>query len=245
MSNKDIFLILFSVISVIALYIFKGPIAQRDDYHRFADSRKIFGLPNAMDVLSNLAFMAAGLIGIIYIHEIYNAGGQIAGLSSYFTFFIGLSLTGLGSAWYHLNPNNKTLVWDRLPMTIAFAGFFSSVLTEQVSGAAGQKLLFPLLIIGMASVIYWAWSEKAGRGDLRLYLLVQFLPMLLVPFILVLYGADENYWPYIAFLLGFYVVAKVFEHFDDRIYSFGNIVSGHTLKHVFAAAGTLSLIWVL
>ena len=236
---------MFSFAITAALFIFKGPIAQRNDYHRFADGRKILGLPNGMDVLSNLAFIAAGVAGLANLSFIVNSGGQVNGFAAYLTFFAGLCLTGLGSAWYHLNPNNKTLVWDRLPMTIAFAGFFSSVLTEQVSAEAGQNLLFPLLIISMASVIYWAWSEKKGRGDLRLYLLVQFLPMLLVPFILVLYGADGNYWPYVVFLLGCYVVAKVFEHFDELVFSRGSFISGHTVKHLFAAVGTLGLIKVL
>lgn len=245
MTNKDLFLIFFSLIPVISLFILKGPLAQRDDYHRFADGRKILGLPYGMDVLSNITFVAAGLAGIMILINIRNGGGQISGLSSYFTFFIGLCLTGFGSAWYHLNPNNKTLVWDRLPMTIAFAGFFSSVLSEQVSAAAGQNLLLPLLVIGLSSVIYWAWSEKKGRGDLRPYLIVQFLPMLLVPLILILYGAERTYWPYIALLLAFYVVAKIFEHFDEHVYSWGNIVSGHTLKHLFAAAGTLSVVIML
>jgi hypothetical protein len=33
-----------------------------------------------------------------------------------------------------------------------------------------------------------------------------------------------------------YALAKVLEYFDEQIYAIGFVVSGHTLKHVVAAA---------
>jgi hypothetical protein len=33
-----------------------------------------------------------------------------------------------------------------------------------------------------------------------------------------------------------YALAKVFEYLDEQIYAIGHVVSGHTLKHLVAAA---------
>ncbi len=228
-----------------ATFILVKPISQPEDYHDFADSRKIRGIPNGMDVLSNIAFVLPGVSGLIFVGAVTLKEGNAQYYAPYIVFFAGLFLTGFGSAWYHLKPDNRTLVWDRLPMTIAFAGFFCSVLSEQAGTYAGNVMLIPLLVAGIASVLYWSWGESKGSGDLRLYGLVQFLPMILVPFILYMYGASADYWPYIASLLGFYMLAKVFESSDDLMYSQSNLVSGHTLKHIAAGFGTFSILFML
>ncbi|MBE9504393.1 MAG: hypothetical protein IME96_09480 [Proteobacteria bacterium] len=198
-----------------------------------------------MNVLSNIPFVIVGLMGIVIVGHIIMEWENVIILLSYLTFFAGLFLTGFGSAWYHLKPTNETLVWDRLPMTIAFAGFFCSVVSELVNPIAGIILLIPLLLLGFFSVVYWIWTERRGRGDLRLYVLVQFLPMLLIPMIMVMYDAPEGYIPYIVALLIFYLIAKVFELFDSVIYSWRHFISGHTLKHLIAAVGAFCLLLLL
>ena len=228
-----------------ATFILVKPVSQPEDYHDFSDTRKIWGIPNGMDVFSNIAFILPGFSGLLFVGAVILKEGNLEYYAPYIVFFAGLFLTGFGSAWYHLKPDNKTLVWDRIPMTIAFAGFFCSVLSKQAGTYAGNVTLLPLLAAGIASVLYWSWGESKGSGDLRPYGLVQFLPMILVPFILYMYGASADYWPYIATLLGFYMLAKVFESLDDRIYSQGNIVSGHTLKHIAAGFGTFSILFML
>ncbi|HNG60439.1 MAG TPA: hypothetical protein PKZ52_11485, partial [Cellvibrionaceae bacterium] len=78
-------------------------------------------------------------------------------------------------------------------------------------------------------------------GDLQAYLLVQFLPMLIIPLILLLFPVNHSrpsaYW----LLLVCYLLAKVCEHFDTVIYELGLGLSGHTLKHLIAAAGIFLL----
>lgn len=32
-------------------------------------------------------------------------------------FFIGVAAVGVGSSYYHLEPNDARLVWDRLPVS--------------------------------------------------------------------------------------------------------------------------------
>ena len=42
-----------------------------------------------------------------------------------------------------------------------------------------------------------------------------------------------------------YALAKVLEHFDRSVYAVTGFVSGRTLKHVLAAAGTACLVKML
>jgi hypothetical protein len=161
----------------------------------------------------------------------------------YVLLFIGVSLVAFGSGYYHLEPNNETLVWDRLPMTIAFMSLFAILLSEFIEVKLGKGLLFPLLLVGMGSVFYWYWGEMHGEGDLRAYALVQFLPMLMIPFLLLTFKAHytqiRGYW----ILLFCYLLAKVFEHFDREIYTLlGQVISGHSLKHMVAALGMYILL---
>ena len=234
---KEFILIAIAIIMVLLFFLLARPIEQQQSYHRFADKRTFLGVPNCLNVISNIPFVIIGLMGGIYVVILIARGGGFASLISYMIFFAGVFLTGFGSVCYHLNPNNETLVWDRLAMTIVFSGFFCLVLSEQISVTAGVALLLPLLILGLFSVFYWKWTEDRGRGDLRLYGVVQFLPLLLTPLILVMYDGPADFMFYIVALLICYLFAKLFEALDSILYSFGNMVSGHTLKHLFAAAG--------
>jgi hypothetical protein len=151
-----------------------------------------------------------------------------------------VTLIALGSAWYHLAPSNASLVWDRLPITVAFMSLFSALLADRISWLLGRALLWPLVVAGIASIAWWIRGEALGRGDLRAYGLVQFLPMLLVPMILALWRegsvAARPLW--IAF--GAYALAKLAEHFDDAIFAAAGF-SGHSLKHLLAAVAAFQI----
>jgi len=130
-------------------------------------------------------------------------------------------------------------------MTIGFAGLFSIIVGEFISVRAARRILVPLLAVGIASVVYWAFTEARGSGDLRPYAVVQFLPMLLIPVILLAYtpsiGSAKFYW----LMLVFYVLAKLFEHFDATIFAAGQLVSGHTLKHLSASMTPATMLYSL
>ncbi len=162
----------------------------------------------------------------------------------YFSLFTGIVLTGFGSAYYHLSPNNSTLVFDRLPMTIVFMALLAAVISEFVSPAAGKILLTPLLLTGVASVLWWHYTGIAGNGDLRMYILVQYYPMLLIPLILLLFRApaDDRSWHQLGWVFGWYFVAKAFDLLDCPVWSALGIVSGHTLKHLAAGLATWYLV---
>lgn len=221
--------------AIIGIFAFQ-PIAQPVSYHRFADTRTFCRIPNFGNVVSNLPFILIGIIGLTTMGKRALSFGILA---MYGVLFIGVILTGLGSAYYHCNPNNDTLVWDRIPMTIVFMSLLSAVVAELISGRLGFVLLIPLVGIGVGSVIWWHYTETMGQGDLRLYFLVQFYPMLVIPLLMWLFYKPD-FGPVIRCLVWvviWYVVAKVFEQLDYPIYRVIGI-SGHTLKHLAAALST-------
>ncbi len=215
--------------------LFVPAIPQDPGYHQFADQRTLLGIPNFWDVVSNLPFVLVGMVGLARLARGCPPGGLSPLLIHYRVFFVGVLLTGLGSIYYHLDPDNVTLVWDRLPMTIAFMAFFSALVGESLSLRAGRQLLLPLLLLGMASVIYWHVSEAAGHGDLRPYLLVQFLPVLLTPYLLAFAPSPFTSKRQLWYLTGCYLLAKLLELTDHFWFNLGGVLSGHTLKHLAAA----------
>ena len=124
-------------------------------------------------------------------------------------------------------------------MTLAFMGLFSIVMGEQVSERLGQKMLLPLLLAGVGSVVYWWLGEIRGQGDLRPYILVQFMPMVLIPMMLVLYRSAFDRTGFIWLMIVLYAAAKLFEYMDYSIYSTGYFISGHSIKHIVAATAAL------
>jgi hypothetical protein len=245
MNTKFLPLIAIAGLAVISTFLLLDPIPQGSGYHQFADNRSILGIANGMDVISNLPFIIVGAWGIIFTAGLLKKSGFNSSIPPYLIFFIGIFFTGLGSTVYHSVPSNATLVWDRLPLTITFMGFFCSVISELISRRAALILLLPLLLVGLGSAVYWAWSESLGRGDLRPYGLVQFLPMLLIPLIFILYKLPGNYLPYTLAALVFYFISKVAELLDEQIFRLLQVMSGHTIKHVLAAAGTCCILLML
>jgi len=203
------------------------PIAQDPCYHRFADQRFLLSIPHFGDVVTNLPFVVVGLAGLL-----------LRPARDFKIFFIGIALTGVGSGYYHLDPNNQTLVWDRLPMTLAFMGFFAALIRERVSEPLGRKLLWPLVIAGAASVALWV-----ATGDLRAYGLVQFYPLLTAVLMLLLLPGPSTSYYWLA--LGSYVAAKITELLDHQIYAMNGLVTGHNLKHLFAALGAYWIVRML
>jgi hypothetical protein len=218
---------------------------QDPHYHDFADQRTLLGVPHALNVLSNLPLCIVGVLGLWQVRR--GRFLQPAERWPYAVLFAGVALTGLGSSYYHLDPDNERLVWDRLPMTVAFMGFFAAQLAERVSLRAGARLLGPLVALGAASVLYWHETERRGAGDLRPYYLVQFYPLAATPLLLVLFPPRYTGAPYVWAALGFYLLAKIVElpALDRGIFLLSGVISGHTLKHLLAALGAYALVWML
>jgi hypothetical protein len=227
------------------------PLPQDMSYHGFADQRHLLGVPHFLNVVSNVPFLVVGVLGLRFLGsgEAVRPGGpfrQPAERWPFLLFFLGVALTSLGSSYYHLDPGNERLLWDRLPMAVAFMSLFSAVLAERISLRVGLALLPVLVTAGLASVLYWHWTEQRGEGDLRPYYLVQFGSMLALPVLLLLFPPYYTGTAHLFGALGWYVAAKVLEHpLDAPIFALGGWISGHTLKHLAAALAAYGVLrWV-
>jgi hypothetical protein len=227
--------------------LFYGRIPQDPTYHGFADHRALLGVPNALNVLSNAPFALVGLLGLGALRGRPGPGAAGAFVDPrerwfYGVFFVGVGLTALGSAYYHLAPDNPRLVWDRLPMTLAFMSLVAAVVGERVGIGLGLRLLAPLTGLGLLSVLHWHLTEQHGAGDLRLYALVQFVPLVVVPLLLALYPPRYTRGGDILRVVALYLVAKVLEAADAAVFGLGGLVSGHSLKHLVAALATYQVL---
>ncbi len=243
MKNRFVytFVVIISVLFT-GFILLHAPIPQDINYHNFSDKRTLLGIPHFFNTLSNIPFILVGILGLIDIKNITSEKYLIDFKLGYSFLFMGTVLVGLGSSYYHLNPANDTLVWDRLPMTISFMSLFSIIIAEFISEKLGIRIFWPAVILGVLSVIYWAATESHQHGDLRLYVIIQFLPMIIIPLILISFKGTftliHGYW----YLLLCYLLAKFAEYFDYQLYDALCIISGHSIKHLLAALGLFTLI---
>jgi len=244
--QKIFLLALAAALPMVGIWFFE-PISQDKGYHGFADGRGFLGVPKFMDVVSNIGFVVVGVLGMWRLGKPGGAGRfhDPREVWVWRVIFLGVALTGLGSGYYHLEANNQTLVWDRLPMTLVTTPIFAALVCERISVRGGLALLGPLVLAGVGSVIYWGWSEAGGRGDLRPYALAQYLPLLLVPLVLGLFAARYTRASGFLWAVGWYALAKLGEELDGGIFALGGMVSGHTLKHLLAAVALYGLLRML
>ncbi|HXE89768.1 MAG TPA: ceramidase domain-containing protein [Terriglobales bacterium] len=219
-------------------------IPQDPAYHRFADARSWLGVPNFMNVASNLPFLLVGLAGLWFA---LGKGSEARFTASaerwpWVALFLGVALTCFGSAYYHAAPSNATLLWDRLPMAVGFMGVLAALIAERIELRAGLIALPVLMTVGLFSVVYWHAGELRGTGDLRPYVMVQVFTLLAVPLILGLFPARYTRGPDLLVAVGIYGLAKLFEAGDALVFHLGHAVSGHTLKHLTAAVAAY---WIL
>jgi hypothetical protein len=204
---------------VAAVFLLLPPIPQDENYHVFADGRELAGIANFWNVVSNLPFLLVGIAGLRKSRSLCDRA-----------LFTGVLLTGFGSAWYHLAPNDATLVWDRIPMTLIFMSFVSCAFEN-------ERILFPLLTFGGAAVMWWRVTN-----DLRPYGIAKLGPILLMlPAMF-----SDSIWPpekrrYVMAIVGVFGRAQFFELQDRTVYSMFPI-SGHTVKHLVAGLATYFLL---
>ena len=244
LSHRQRLLILLAMFAVTLLgALFVPPIPQDPHYHDFADRRALFGVANFGDTVSNAGFAVVGLLGLWTVlgprrRAIFDTGADAL---PYLVFFLGVGLVSVGSSYYHLAPGTDRLFWDRLPMTFAFMALFAAIVADRIDRTFGIRLLLPVLVaLGVASPLYWAWTEAHGHGDLRWYGLVQFYPMVALPVICWLFPqARYTGGGYLIWIFIWYGLAKLLEYFDaESLRLLGGAVSGHSLKHLAAAMAT-------
>lgn len=220
-------------------------IAQPQWYHLFADQRSLLGIPNFDDVVSDVPFAVLGVWGLAFVVRHRNGERVFIDAREAWPFlfvFTGLLLTAFGSSYYHWAPDNARLVWDRLPLTMTFMSMVAAVIAERIDVRLGVRLLPLLVAVGLSSALQWRWSEMHGAGDMRFCAAVQAYSALVIlvgMFMPPRYTRGSDF----GIVLGFYALAKALEFLDKPIYAvLGGAISGHTLKHLAAAAAGY---WIL
>ncbi|KAH6777384.1 senescence associated gene 18 protein [Perilla frutescens var. frutescens] len=222
-----------AILCFVVLMLVTPAIPQSQEYHNFADQREFFGgIPNALNVISNFPFLVVGIVGLVlcYYGNYFKLSlpGEVCGWTF---FFVGVAAVAFGSSYYHLEPNDARLVWDRLPMTVAFTSIIAIFIIERVDARKGTFSIVPLILAGIVSILYWRFFD-----DLRPYAVVQFVPCIAIPVMAILLPPMYTHSAYWLWAAGFYLVAKIEEAADVPIYNLTHhIVSGHTIKHLFAA----------
>ena len=242
--RPSILLIGSLVMCILLVHIGLDRIPQPSSYHNFADTRQLSTIPNWANVLSNLPFI---LIGGWFMYQIFTRSyaellANQSGFEDALWMFFGFCIMGigLGSSYYHLHPTTERLFWDRLPISLTFMTLFTAVISERISERLGRMVFMPLLMLSVSSVFWWSYSEYLGDGDLRLYGVTQFYPLLALPIIIWRCAPRYTHGVMLMHAMGWYLFAKIVEINDFLIYSWtGQLVSGHTLKHMFAGVALI------
>lgn len=243
-NTRIIWVIALTLLSLAAAFLLPA-MPQPLEYHHFADQRDMYGIHNFLDVISNFAFLFDGSLGLatVFLRRRHFASAREHW--PYTIFFLGVLLTAPGSGYYHLAPDNETLFWDRLPMTIAFMGLIASQIVDRINIRAGLILLFPMVGIGMASVIYWRATEHMGVGNVLPYGILQGYSVVILFLLTILFPSrytrgNDLYW-----VFGWYLLSKLLETFDAEVLMMNHLISGHTLKHLAAAGAGLTVAMML
>lgn len=246
---------LLAALALLTLLAMFGPVVPGPQgTPHFADGRIWNGLPNAMDVLSNLPFLLLGAWGLLRLWRIDRAHERALAsthaslpeppadaMDCAWLFFAGLVLTAAASAFFHLQPDSLRLAADRAGMAVAFAGLIGLAVCERVSARAGWPVALFVLAAGLLAVA--AFHES---GDVLPWAVVQFGGMLLVLTLALVRRVPGALGLRLGHVIFFYALAKLFELSDQAIWqASGQLLSGHSLKHILAAFAALPVLHAL
>lgn len=218
-----------------------GRIPQFAGYHAFADERSWLHVPHAADVLSNAGFAAAGLWGLGRLFH-NRAALATKTCAADLLFLLSLVMTAGGSAFYHLAPDDARLVWDRLPIALGCAALLAGVRAEPRDRHTAGLVLGLLVACAVVSVWWWQWTNGRGSDDLRPYLLLQALPLVLIPLWQWEDGAAPARRRAFGVAIALYAAAKLFELHDRDVFVVAlGVISGHTIKHLLASVAAAIL----
>lgn len=254
LSRREHALLALAVLLVGAAVL--GPTVPAPGAAAFADGRSWRALPNAVNVLSNLPFAVLGLWGLRCLHWLDRAHDQLQdaaplpqavapapvnALDCAWMFFAGLVLTALGSAFYHLQPDDLRLAADRAGMAVAFAGLVGFAVCERVSARAGWTAAWFTLAGGLLAA-----AVCHGTGNAWPWAVLQFGGMALVLALALVRPVAGAIGLKLGGLLFFYALAQLFELADPAIYAATHqLLSGHSLKHLTAALAALPVLHAL
>jgi len=218
------------------------PLPSPKRFESFADTRTLLGIANCLNVVSNAAFLLVGVWGLHTAWRRPKAFIEARERLPCLVLFLSVILVSAGSAYYHLDPDDARLFWDRLPMGMGFMALLSVVLSDRIGANVGARMLPPLLLAGAASVVWWRWSTLRGAEDILPYAIVQFGSLAVIVLLMWRFPSRYTRGPDLLVAIAIYAAAKIAEVLDAQIYALTGVLSGHTLKHLLAA---LALAWLV
>lgn len=239
-------LLLLLTIAVAAAVAVLPPFPQPPAYHRFADARAWLVVPNFLNVVSNAPFLLVAALGLGFLLRPHPAafGARLERLP-YALLFLALAATSFGSAYYHWAPDHARLFWDRLPMSVGFAALAAAVIVERWDAKTGLWLLAPLVATGAATVLWWRFSAAGGAENALPYFAFQAWAILTVLLLVLLFPSRYTHGAYLSGAVALYGAALAAELLDPHIFALGQIVSGHTVKHLLAALAVYQVLRML
>lgn len=244
-SNPRVALVCALALAALAVTIVRPPIHQWRDYHALADSRGAAGIPNLLNVASNLPFLVVGFLGLRLLSRPSPAFRKSWERGPYAILMGSFVLVFFGSSIYHWNPSDRTLFWDRIPLSLVFSSILGVTIIERMNPKWGARLFLPLVVAGVTSVIYWHLGNAQGHGDLRYYVLLQGGAILSVPLLMFLFPPRYTGGRELLAIVALYGAAKIFETYDAEVYRAGHLVSGHTIKHLLGALAAWQFVAML
>uniref|UniRef100_A0A914YSQ7 Alkaline phytoceramidase n=1 Tax=Panagrolaimus superbus TaxID=310955 RepID=A0A914YSQ7_9BILA len=223
------------VIVFILAHVIIPRINQVEGYHNYADQRFILGIPFFFNVLSNIPFLLVGILGMHLLWFGKMKEEKIDKIESnlYAAFFFFIFIGGFGSGFYHLDPTNFTLLFDRLPLSATGMSLLSAIIAERISPILARNLFFPLILFSALATCFWGFTESQGAGDIRAYAFVNFLPALFIPITLLFFPKDYSGTKYFVKLVIFFFISRVAETLDKKVFALTfHLISGHTIKHL-------------
>ena len=244
--------LIFGILSVnmVLIPILMPSTSQSVDYHQFADQRTYSGTPNFLNVVSNIFIFFSGLAGLILLLLSREFLLHITFINfserwPYFILFLSVIMASLASTYYHLVPDNARLVWDGFPIAIGIMTLLSTVLIERINENIGFISLPCLILFGVGSVIYWDWSEQFGLGNLNYYIVVQLYSILAITLFSKYFSSGYTGGAGIYVVIILYAFAKLAETLYHEINSLGQLISGHSIKHLFVGLAVFQIVHML
>ncbi|XP_057960142.1 uncharacterized protein LOC131152332 isoform X2 [Malania oleifera] len=198
-------------------------------HHIFADMRNFLGVPNTLNVFTNFPFLVIGVLGLVFCLQ-----GDFFLISSrgeflvWAWFYAGITAMAFGSAYYHLKPDDNRVMWDSLPMIIAYSSLFSALIVERVGEVIGLACLLLLLGVAVLSTVCERWFN-----DLRLCMMFQLIPCVAIPVTAYTFLPKYTHSKYWLWASGVYLLAKFEAVADKKIYNISYyFMSGHSLEHL-------------
>ncbi|OMO66943.1 hypothetical protein CCACVL1_20907, partial [Corchorus capsularis] len=154
-------------------------------------------VPNTLNVITNFPFLIVGILGFV----LSLGGGSFFNISlrgevwGWVLYYGGIASVAFGSAYYHLKPDDNRVMWDTLPMMIAYSSLCSSFVLERLGERIGLSCLFSLLVLAVLSTCY-----ARTFNDLRLCMTFQLIPCIAIPIMTFLFPpkyTHSRYWLWI------------------------------------------------